>query len=506
MTDPSPTPAPHELVETTVELSDAPLWNADIAPTRLDQRTWNRWNIAALWIGMAVCIPTYMLASGLVAKGMSWWQALLVVLLGNAIVLVPMVLNAHAGTRYGIPFPVLARSSFGLIGSNVPALMRAMVACGWFGIQTWIGGSAVYTLHAIATPGLVQWLDGFGSFLGMPLGAGTFIGLTGGQLVAFLVFWLVNMVFVWIGTESIRWLEALAAPFLLAIGLVLLVWAWGRAGGLGPMLSQPSSFETFGEFFRFFVPALTGMVGFWATLSLNISDFTRYATSQKDQMIGQAIGLPPTMALFAFIGVAVTSATVVIFGEAIDDPIALLARFDSRVVVLLSLFALTLATISTNIAANIVSPANDFSNVAPRLVSFRIGGTIAGVIGILIMPWKLIANPDIYIFTWLIGYSALLGPIAGVMICDYWLVRRQRLDVAALYRPGGEYPLVNWAALGALVAGIALNAPGFAMEATNGRLVVPGFFQQVYSYAWFSGFAVAFGVYWGLMRLRRGGA
>lgn len=489
-----------DVVEPLADLSGEALGNKDIAPVPAEARTWNMWNIAALWVAMSVCIPTYLLASGLIQGGMSWWQAVLTILIANTIVLIPMILNAHAGTRYGIPFPVLARSSFGLYGSNVPAMMRAVVACGWFGIQAWVGGAAVYQLHHIFTPGLIAWLDGFESFLGIPFGPETFLALTFGQFIAFVAFWVVNMIFVWFGTESIRWLETLAAPFLLLVSAGLMIWAIVAANGLGPIMSQPSEFQTFGAFFLVFLPSLTAMVGFWATLSLNISDFTRYARSQRDQIVGQAIGLPPTMTLFSLISVLVTSATVIIFGEAIWDPVELLSRFESTVVVVFALFALTIATISTNIAANIVAPANDFSNLMPRRISFRTGGTIAGIIGILIMPWKLIASPDIYIFTWLIGYSALLGPVAAIMICDYFIVRRRRLVVGELYRPGGREPSWNAIAFIALGLGIALNFPGFLQEATNQRITVPGFFASVYTYAWFSGFALSFFAYWGLAK------
>lgn len=470
----------------STDYAGLPQGNADLAPVPGARRTWNMWNFAALWVGMSVCIPTYMLAAGLIDGGMNWRQAILTIFLGNAIVLVPMILNAHAGTKYGIPFPILARSSFGVYGSNVPCLMRAVVACGWFGIQTWIGGSALYALHSILTPGLMEWLDGFGYVL----------GITFGQFIAFLVFWLLNMVFVWIGTESIRWLEVLAAPFLIGVGLLLLGWAYVRADGFGPILSQPGKFETPRQFWAFFFPALTGMVGYWATLSLNISDFTRFAKSQRDQILGQAIGLPPAMTLYAFIGVAVTSATIIIFGEAIWDPVQLLQRFDSWLVISLALTALVIATISTNIAANIVSPANDFSNLMPKWISFRVGGTIAGLIGIFMMPWKLLDNPSIYIFTWLIGYSALLGPIAAILICDYFVVRRRRLSEEDLYRADGQYGRVNPVALVALALGIAPNIPGFLNTASHGAIEVPGFFEAIYPFAWFVGFAVAFFAYW----------
>lgn len=468
---------------------DPALHNSDLAPVPPGQRTWTMWNIAALWVGMAVCIPTYMLAAGLVSQGMTIGQALVVIALGNLVVLAPMVANAHAGTKHGIPFPVFLRASFGVFGANVPAMMRALVACGWFGIQTWIGGAAIYTLLAVMI-----------GFEPAAVGEGPILGLSPGQAACFLLFWAMNIGVIIAGIQSIKWLENLAAPFLLVAGLALLAWAASAAGGFGAIFSTRVVEQVRGgadaefDFWRAFWPNLTAMVGFWATLSLNIPDFTRYARSQKDQILGQAIGLPPTMALFSFIGVAVTCATVVIFGEAIWDPVVLLGRFDNAVVVVVALAALTIATLSTNIAANIVSPANDFSNLKPGLVSFRVGGVIAGVVGIAIMPWRLVSDLGGYIFTWLIGYSGLLGAIAGVMIVDYFLVRRTRLDVAALYDRAGAYAYArgwNWRAMAALALGIAPNIPGFVQAATNGAVQAPALFNAVYTYAWFVGLGIA---------------
>lgn len=460
------------------------LWNADLAPVPPAGRTWNKWDMAALWVGMAICIPTYQLASSLIANGMNWWQAVLTVFLGNLIVLVPLALNARAGTAYGIPFPVLLRSSFGVYGANVPALMRAVVACGWFGIQTWIGGSAIYSLLAIVT--------GFDPAQRVLLPV---LGISAGEFGCFMLFWAVNIAVVLKGIDCIRWLEKLGAPILLLIGLGLLFWAWHAADGFGPIFAEPSRFETPGELWAAFVPGLTAMVGFWATLSLNIPDFSRFARSQKDQMLGQAIGLPGTMALYAFIGVAVTSATVVVFGEAVWDPVHLLARFDNPWVVVPGLLALTLATLTTNIAANIVAPANDFSNLWPRRISFKTGGVIAGIIGILIMPWHLLANAEVYL-NWLIGYSALLGPIGGIMIADYFILRRQRLDPLALYEATGRYRFSGGFAPGALLTlmlAILPHLPGFLAKtgvlSPNG---VPLFLRELYNYSWFSGFGIAF--------------
>jgi nucleobase:cation symporter-1, NCS1 family len=473
-----------EIRELTEDISDSPLYNADIAPTSRAERKWGKWDIAALWVGMSVCIPTYMLASSLLGAGMNWWEAILTVFLGNLIVLVPMVLVAHAGTRYGVPFPVLTRASFGLWGANIPSLLRGIVACGWFGIQTWIGGEAIHKMMAA----------GFSWWAALPTIDLGFVGnMSLGAWIGFFVFWAINMVIIWRGIESIRFLEKLGAPFLLAIGLGLLIWAYLRAGGLGPMLSKPDRFADAGEFFAAFVPGLTGMVSFWATLSLNIPDFTRYARSQRDQIYGQALGLNTTMPLFSFIGVAVTSATVVIFGEEIWNPVHLLARFSSVPVVVLSMLALAVATLTTNLAANVVAPANAFTNLAPRAISFRTGGIITGVVGILMMPWKLVADPTGYIFTWLIGYSALLGPIAGILIADYFVLRKKELDLPGLYRVGGTYEALNWRALVALGLAIVPNIPGFL--GTIKALEVGAVWLKLYTYAWFVGFLLAFGIY-----------
>jgi NCS1 family nucleobase:cation symporter-1 len=452
---------------------DSSLYNEDLAPVPRERRTWTMYNYTSLWVAMSVCIPTYMLASGLIAGGMNWWQAVGTILLGNLIVLVPMLLNAHAGARYGIPFPVFVRASFGVRGANVPAVLRALVACGWFGIQTWIGGQAIFTMLQILWPAAK--------------------GSSAGMWACFFFFWGLNMLVVWRGIDTIKFLEGVAAPFMLSVGLLMLWWITSLAGGFGPVLSAPSKFHSTAEFVRFFIPSLTGMVGFWATVALNIPDFTRYARSQKAQMAGQALGLPLAMTLYSFIGVAVTSASVVLFGVAIWDPVALIGRFNKPVVAFVALVALLIATLNTNVAANVVSPSNDFSNLNPRRISFRTGGLITGCVGILMMPWKLLGTFSSYIFGWLIGYSGLLGPIAGIMIADYFVYRGRELVVDDLYRRGGRYEYTrgfNHRALWALGAGVAVALAG---------LVVPAL-RWLYDYAWFVGFLVAGAVYLGLMR------
>ena len=477
--------------EQLAELRGNELFNADLAPVPASQRKWRAGSFAALWISMSACIPTYMLASSLMGGGMNWWEAVLTIFIGNLIVLVPMLLNAHAGTHYGIPFPVYCRAAFGTRGANVPALLRALVACGWFGIQTWIGGDAICKILQVFFPSLAG---------GVAL---RFLDITPLQLLCFLFFWGVNLFVVYQGIDCIRWLLNIKAPLLIALGVALLVWAYRKAGGFGPMLAQPSAFDAGqprnGQFFAFFFPALTGMVGFWATLSLNIPDFSRYAVSQRDQIIGQTLGLPLTMALYSFIGVAVTSATTIIYGTTLWNPVDVLTRFQNPVVLVVALAALCVATLATNIAANVVSPANDFAHLAPRRISFRLGGLITGLVGVLMMPWKLVADPSGYIFTWLIAYSALLGPIGGILIADYFVWRRRRLNLAALYRPEGEYRFTKGfsvVALTALLLGALPSLPGFLVQVKilDADKVGP-LLTGAYNYAWFIGFGVAFAAY-----------
>ncbi|MBL0270836.1 MAG: NCS1 family nucleobase:cation symporter-1 [Chitinophagaceae bacterium] len=469
---------------------DASLINEDLAPIPANKRTWGTGNYAALWISMSLCIPTYMLASSLIGGGMNWWQAILTIFLGNTIVLIPMILNGHAGAKYGIPFPVFARASFGTIGANIPAMLRAIVACGWFGIQTWIGGDALYHILKAWNPSLAE-VDTQSLFpQALPM-------------ICFLFFWLLNMLVVYYGVESIRKLLVFKAIFLPLAAFALLAWAITAAKGLGPILEQPSQLHG-AAFWKYFFPALTGMVGFWATLSLNIPDFTRYARSQKAQIRGQAIGLPTSMTLFAFIGVVVTSATPIVYGSTIWDPVQLAGKFENKLIVSFAMLAVVISTLATNIAANIVSPANDFANLAPKKINFKTGGYITGIIGILIFPWKLVADPSGYIFTWLVGYSSLLGPVGGIMIVDYYFIRKQQLEVDELYSFKGRYQFsggINYKAVLALLIGIVPNIPGFLVTINVLRAdMVPAVISNIYHYAWFVGFLVSGLVYLTLMK------
>lgn len=470
-----------------VVLDDERLYNHDLAPTRLKDRTWSTYTYAALWISMAHCIPTYMLASGLIGTGMNWWQALVTILVGNVIVLAPILANSHPGTKYGIPFPVFARASYGVFGANFPAVMRAIVACGWFGINAWIGGAALQTFFKSL------WA-GWPTLLGDKTADG---GIFGGhyptEWISFALFWALNILIVYRGMDLLRKVENLAAPYVLVMGALLVWWAISRAHGLGKIMSDSGKFPTFASFWPVFVPSVTAMIGFWATLSLNMPDFTRFGRSQREQAVGQVVALPLTMTVFSAMGVVITSASEQIYGKAMWDPIELVGHFESRLLVAIAMFTVVVATLSVNIAANVVSPANDFANIAPKAISFRTGGLITGVVGILMLPWKLIADPNGYIFKWLLGYSGGLGSIAGVLICDYWFLRKKRLVLPDLYKRKGAYDYgssvgTNWNAVAATALG--------CFFAWIGIFVKP--LHVLFDYAWFVGAFGAGAAYYGL--------
>ena len=493
----------HELApQTEATIADSPLYNEDLAPVPLERRNWTTYSYMALWIGMSINIPSWTLAAGLIALGMDWVQAVFTVMLGNVIVLVPMLLISHGGTKYGIPYPVFARSSFGVLGANLPALIRAGVACGWFGIQTWIGG--------LATFGLVGAILGPDSWwaTAAPVGFLWIAAQPWTLWLSFLIFWLINLYIILKGMNTLRIFESWSAPFLVGVAVLLTVWMVAAAGGLGPILAQPNDFSGWTPaFWAIFFPSLMGMIAFWSTLSLNMPDFTRFGRSQRDQAVGQILGLPTTMTLFAILAVVTASATVVVYGEAFFDPVLLVQQFGNPLVLIVSLLAIWLATLTTNVAANLVSPSYDFSNVAPKLISFRTGGIITALIGILIHPWYLLSTPEIYIFTWLGFYGGATGAIAGVLIADYWIIRRNQLHLPDLYRTEGAYEYSsgwNWRAVVALVVGVLLavggaySAPGTGPFPENGLI---GFFQPLYDYSWVVGLIVAFVAYWALSKL-----
>ncbi|HJP71335.1 MAG TPA: NCS1 family nucleobase:cation symporter-1 [Candidatus Limnocylindria bacterium] len=482
-------------------IQDSPLYNEDLAPVRLERRTWTTYAYMALWIGMSVNIPSWTLAAGLIALGMDWVQAVVTVMLGNVIVLVPMLLNSHAGTKYGIPFPVFARSAFGTAGANIPALLRAGVAAGWFGIQTWIGGGAIYFLV-----GAILGPDSFWNT------AGTFaIGFGDPQpwtlWLSFVIFWLMNLYIILKGMDALRIFENWSAPFLIAVSVLLALGMIVAAGGIGDALARPNAFGGWtGDFWKLFFPGLMAMIAFWSTMSLNMPDFTRFGRSQNDQVVGQALGLPTTMTLFAVLAVITASAATVVYGSTVNvfDPVALVAQFGNPLVSIVALFAVMLATLTTNVAANLVSPSYDLSNAAPKLISFRTGGIITAIVAVILQPWYLISNPDVYIFTWLGFYGGALGAIAGVLIADYWFIRRTQLNLGDLYRPNGIYAGLNWRGVVALIVGGLLAVGGaYTADGTQGPFPADGIipvFQPLYDYSWVVGLVVAFVLYWALSK------
>jgi NCS1 family nucleobase:cation symporter-1 len=493
------------------DVIESRFYSDDLAPVPASHRTWSTYAFAALWISMCHCIPTYTLAGGMIADGMCWWQALFTIGVGTLLVLVPILLNAHPGTKYGVPFPVLARASFGTVGANVPAMLRAVVACGWFGINTYFGGEGVSALLATLWPGW-ESLGGGLLILGYPLP----------HLLAFALFWGIQVWLIYKGMNAVRVFENWAAPLVLVMAGALLIWLVSAAHGLGALLNSPSRFESTGAFLGVFFPWMTGVVGFWSTLALNIPDFTRFGRGQREQMLGQTLGLPTTMILFSLMAVVITSAAKEVLQGVppadVWDPVKILAAVTSPhavgtlsapllaspatrlIVALLSVVGVGVASVSVNIAANVVSPANDIANLAPKLIRFETGGLITAIAGAAMLPWKLVSHG---VIDWLVGYSALLGPVAGIMIVDYWVLRRGELDVAELYRPKGRHAGTNLIAIVAMVAGILPNVPGFLAQVHLIGPVSP-LLHWVYVFAWFVGFAVAGGIYYaGTVATRR---
>ncbi|GGE22171.1 nitrate reductase [Marinithermofilum abyssi] len=458
--------------QTAERLSESPLWNDDLRPTRREEHHWTTWNFAAMWISMCLCIPAYALAGGMISLGMNWWQAVMTVLLGNLIVLIPILLNAHAGTKFGIPYPVYARLWFGSKGAHIPALARALIAAGWFGINCWIGTTAIDGLLQAVYRG---WWD-----------------VPGHTVIVFLLFWGLNVFVAYRGPESIKNLMKFSAPLLMAASLGLFIWAVTAAGGLGPMLSAPSKFDSAGEFLVVFFPSLMGCIAFWSTMALNIPDFCRYAKSQRAQVVGQSLSLPTAMGAFSFLAIAVTSATVVVFGEALWDPVAIITRFPAPVI-LLGAVVITISSLTINVGANVVAPARAIENLWPKRITFAMGAVITGLLGMAIQPWYIMENFGNYIFGWLGTYGALLGPIDGIAIADYWLVRKRRLALAELYQNEGRYHYrggINWNSVIALIIGVAVPALGWLIPSLS----------ILWDNALLVGMVTAVVVYTGLMR------
>ncbi|CAF0948000.1 unnamed protein product [Adineta ricciae] len=487
------------------------LYSEDLAPTPTAKRTWTTWNYAALWISMCHCLPTYALCGSLITSGMNWLQALVTVGLGNVIILIPILLIAQPGTKYGIPFPVLARSAFGTWGSNIPAMLRALVACGWLGINVFLGGEALKIFIIVVWPNYANLGNNW-----------TLLGLSIPSWITFLLCLFMHVIIIYYGMEAVKKFENWAAPIVLIMAGVLLVWLVVKAKGLGSMLHRPSKFQTFHEFWIVFIPSLTSTVGFWSTLALNIPDFTRFGRSQRAQIIGQSLGLPLTMLVFSAMAIIITSTAQDVISNATGnlwDPVYLLSVITSPsqgffstpvrfIIAIVSLIGILIATVSVNIAANVVSPANDFANMLPRYISFKTGGLITCVLAVVIMPWKLLSSSEEYVFTWLIGYSALLGPLAGILIGDYYFLRKCHLDIADLYcdtYPIFTYRAINWIAIFALVIGIAPNIPGFIRSLDLDRHREKNFFDEIYMYAWFIGVVLAGFIYVLAMFLYRRG-
>jgi len=425
------------------------MWNDDLRPCTLAEHSWPGSKFASLWIGMCLCIPTYTLAGSMISLGLNWWEAVLAIFVGSVVVLSAILLVSHAGTKYGIPYPVFARLWFGTRGANVPALARALIAAGWFGINSWFGGQA---LDAILTTVLPFWRTLSTSWGGFPEHL----------WFAFAVFWLINVAIAMRGPQAIGRLAQIAAPTVGMAAIALLVWAVHGAGGFGPMLAAPAKVHG-GQFWAIFLPSAVGVIGFWATLALNIPDYTRYAKTQRGQLLGQAFSMPLTMALFSFLGIAVTSATVIIFGKAIWNPVELIGKFPLAVIVIAGVIVI-LSSVTINVGANVMAPARAFENLWPRVINFAIGAVLTGLLSLAMQPWRVLETSQNYVFLWLGTYGLMLGAFDGIAIADYWLVRKRRLDLAQLYKPTGIYAYArgfNLRAVGALIVGWGIALIGY---------------------------------------------
>jgi nucleobase:cation symporter-1, NCS1 family len=447
------------------------MWNDDLRPCTLAERTWPGTKFAALWIGMCLCLPTYSLASGMIALGMNWWESVLTILAGSAIVMIAILLVSHAGTKYGIPYPVFARLWFGTRGAHLPALARAIIAAGWFGINSWFGGQA---LDAILVRVLPFW-----STMGAHLA------------VAFAIFWAINVLIAMRGPQAIGRLAQFSAPTLALGAVVLLAWALHREGGFGPMLAAPATIHGT-AFWAVFYPSVVGVIAFWATLALNIPDFTRYARTQRSQMLGQVLSMPLTMAAFSFVGIAVTSTTVILYGKALWNPVDLIVTFPTPVVIVAGILVI-LSSVTINVGANVMAPARAFQNLWPQRIGFATGAVLTGLLSLAMQPWYVLSTFATYVFTWLGTYGAMLGSFDGIAIADYWLVRKTRLDLAQLYTTGGRYAYaggLNPRAVVAVVIGWAL--------ALLGLVVAPLHF--LWSGGWIFSLLGGLIAYWALMR------
>jgi NCS1 family nucleobase:cation symporter-1 len=411
----------------------ADLWNDDLRPCTVAEHDWSARRFASLWAGMCLCIPTYSLASGMIALGMNWYEAVLTIFAGSAIVLIPILLVSHAGTRYGFPYPVFARLWFGTRGAHVPALARAIIGAGWFGINAWFGGLAIDAIVGHIFPLWVEWWPHTG--------------------VAFAAFWLLNVAVATRGPQAIGRLASISAPTLAVAAIALFIWGASAMGSVPRMLAAPATLHG-GAFWSSFVPSVIGVVAFWATLALNIPDYTRYATSQRAQLRGQLV-MPFVMAIFAFIGIAVTSASEFISGKPLWNPVDLIVTFPLPVVIIGGL-VVVLSSITINVGANVMAPARAFENLWPSRVNFALGAVATGLLSLLMQPWAVLASFHNYVFTWLGTYGTLLGPFDGIAIADYWLVRQLRLSLAELYAPSGRYDYKggwNIRAIAALIVG-----------------------------------------------------
>jgi NCS1 family nucleobase:cation symporter-1 len=465
------------------------LTNNDLLPTGESERRWTWWHFAALWMGMVHNIFNFTWIGGLVVLGMSVWQALAVALAGNLVQTALIGLNGRVGAHYGLPFAVWARSAFGVYGANVAALARGAVAVGWFGVQSYLAATAINLLITTVVPGWGR------------VGHSSFLGMAPSLWAVVVGYWLLNFVVVRNGMGTIRRFESWAGPAIFVVMAILLVWVVVRAGGAGSLLHQHAArYPTTSDFLAHgFVPAVSLYIaGSWAAMVLNIPDLTRFARSNRQQFWGTMIGLPAASLVYFGMAAVIVSAVQRLYGQTLWNPTDVLATIGNPALSIVGATLLAIATISVNIPANIVSPAYDLTNLLPRLLTFRTAAYLSIVLGFLAMPWQLLSSPET-LYSVLHNIGVVIGPITGIMLADYFVIRRQRMDVAQLFSSMGRYRYragYNPVALTVLALVVALL---LAAEASS-RL------HDVYEHAWLVGVSTAFIGYTAAAGLARRGS
>ncbi|KAL6300389.1 permease for cytosine/purines, uracil, thiamine, allantoin-domain-containing protein [Sparassis latifolia] len=471
------------------------LVNDDLSPVGPEKRTWGTWNFVAFWIADSFNINTWMIASSMVQLGLSWWQAWIAVWVGYGVVAPFIVLNARPGAIFHVTFPVVARTSFGMWGSLWCVFNRGAMACIWYGVQASIGGSCVLVMLRTMWPSVNNIHNS------MPASSGT----NTRDFMCFFLFWLISLPAIWIPIHKVRHLFTLKAIIVPVAGISFFIWCIVKARGVGPIVHQPSQLR--GSVLGWaMVTSIMSCVSNMATLVTNAPDFASRSRRPSDAILPQLITVPLGFSIVSFLGIIVSSSSQAIYGEAIWSPINLLGMFlddhpshATRFGVWFISASFIIAQLGTNISANSISAGCDLTALFPRFINIRRGGYIAAIVGMCMLPWNLLKSSNSFT-NYLSAYSVFLSSIAGVMITDYYVIRKGHYRIKDLYRTSRDgwywYTFgVNFRAYAAYISGILINVVGFA--GATGRSV-PLAATRIYQLAFFTGFGVSALVYWGL--------